>query len=134
MRSRLTLTIDHESRILLMRYIGAIEGEEINLSMMQQLSQLGEPWTFDTIVDMRRYDGVVLGEEIQELGMRWSILAQGRDKGRSIAVISEDPLVWARQSLTQAAFPFRKLAYFNTFDEGLDWIKSGRDTVRQAVA
>lgn len=133
MRSRLSLTIDEASRLMILRYIGDMEGGEINTSMMQQLAALDQPWTYDTLVDMRRFEGVVLGDEIQELGLRWSLLAQGRDKGRLIAVISDDPLVWARQSLTQAAFPFRRVAYFGTLDEGLDWINATRGD-RQAVA
>ncbi len=133
-RARLSLTVDDEHRILLMRYLGAIEGDEINLSMMQQVSQLDRPWLYDSIIDMRRFDGAVLTSDIEELGLRWALLAQGRDKGRLTAVISEDPLVRARQSLTQGAFPFRTLGYFENFDEGLEWIKAQGGRIDQAVA
>lgn len=133
-RSRLTLTVDEAARILIVRYHGTLEGEQINDSMIDHLSRLEAPWDFDSIIDMRRYDGVVLAEDIQQLGMRWALLAQGRDRGRFTAVISEDPLVRARLSTTQAAFPFRNLAYFDYFDDGLDWIKAQRGDASQAVA
>ncbi len=132
-RSRLSMTVDEASRIIVLRYLGHIEGEQINSSMMQQLAQLPEPWTYDSIVDMRRYEGVVLADEIQELGMRWALLAQGRDRGHFTAVISDDALVKARLHITQSAFPFRTLAYFDSFDDGLDWIKARRGD-KQAVA
>ncbi len=133
MRSRLTLTVDNDLRLLVMRYIGDIEGEQINFSMMEQLSAVDQPWTYDSLVDLRRHDGLVTAEEIQELGLRWAMLAQGRDKGRLIAIISTDPLVRARLSGTQGAFPFRVINLFETFDEGLDWIKAHRGPA-QAVA
>ena len=134
MRSRLSLTVDQASRLMILRYIGDMEGGEINTSMMQQLAALDQPWAYDSIVDMRRFEGVVLADEIQDLGMRWAMLAQGRDRNRSTAIISEDPLVHARVSITQGAFPFRTVAVFGTLDEGLDWIQARRDAGQQAVA
>ncbi len=133
-RSRLTMTVDEEAHMLILRYIGAIEGDEINLSMIEQLSRLDAPWTYDTIIDMRRYDNTVLASEIDELGMKWGMLAQGRDKGRLTAIVSEDPLVWARLPISQAAFPHRILQTFKTYDEGMDWIRAGREAAHQAVA
>lgn len=125
-RSRLSLSVDEDRRIIVLRYFGDLEGSEVNLTMMDHLSRLSEPWTYDSIVDLRRHNGTVTAAEIEELGMRWALLAQGRDTGRFTAVISQDPLVRARFALTEAAFPFRRMDIFDTFDEGIDWIDARR--------
>ena len=122
-RSRLTLSVDEDHKLFVVRYIGHIGGEEINDTMIEQLSKLDRPWQYHTIIDMRRYDAAVLATEIEDLAQRWNALARGRDNGARIAVISEDPVVHSRQGLTQTLFPQRVVAYFYTFDEGLDWIK-----------
>lgn len=133
-RSRLTISVDQANKIFTIRYIGEIAGDEINQSLLHQVSQIDKPWDYDTIVDMRRHDGTVLSTEIEDLGKRWNLLAQGRDEGRLIAIISEDPLVHARQGQSQAMFPSRILKAFARLDEGLEWIYAGRDTSPQAIA
>ena len=133
-RSRLTLTVDNDHRILIVRYIGDIDGEQINHSMMQQLTSVPEAWTYDSLIDMRRHDGTVLATEIEDLATRWNLFAQARDRGCFTAVISGDTLVRARLPLTQALFPTRTLAQFTGFDEGLDWLKAQRGILRKALA
>ncbi len=133
-RSRLTLTVDEDHRILIVRYIGDIDGEQINHNVMQQIADVAEVWTYDSLIDMRRFENTVLVTEIEDLAMRWNGLAAGRDRGCFTAVISADPLVRARLPLTQALFPVRTLAQFGSFDEGLDWLKTQRAYVRKALA
>jgi hypothetical protein len=133
-RSRLTLTFDEPSRIFVARYFGEIEGDDINDNMMDQLTRVDESWTYDSIIDMRRYDGTVLVTEIEALSRRWALFAQGRDRGCFTAIISEDALVKARLPVTQSLFPTRIMAVFATFDEGLDWLKTQRGYLNKAVA
>ncbi len=133
-RSRLTLSVDEDHKLFVVRYIGEIGGEDINDSMLTQLSRLEKPWEYHSIIDMRRHDATVLSSEIEDLSKRWNEMARGRDHGARIAVISEDPLVHARQNLTQAMFPGRVMGYFYTFDEGLEWIKEVASQNGKAVA
>lgn len=133
-RSRLTLSVDKADKIFTLRYIGEIDGGDINDSMLTQLSQLERAWEYDTIVDMRRHDGTVMASEIEELGSRWALMAQRRDEGRLIAVISEDPLVHARLPVTQSAFPGRIVRSFMRLDEGLEWLHDQRGTTPRAIA
>lgn len=132
MRARLTLSADHESKIFIVRYIGGIDGGEINDSMIDQLARMERPWEYDSVIDMRRHDGTVMSSDIEELATRWNALAQGRDRGRRTAVISEDPLVRARISVTQSLFPQRVMVHFENYDEGLDWLKASRGPTAMA--
>jgi len=123
-RSRLTLSVDEDHKLFVVRYIGEIAGDDITDSLLMQLSRIDKPWEYHTLIDMRRHDAAVLVTEIEDLARRWNEMARGRDAGARIAVISEDPLVHARQNMTQAMFPQRDMGYFYTFDEGLEWIKA----------
>ena len=85
-------------------------------------------------MDLRRHDGTVMAADIEDLGLRWSLLAKGRDEGRLTAIVSDDPLVNARLSLTQAVFPHRIMACFARLEEGIAWIETHRGDVRYAAA
>ena len=133
-RSRLTLSVDEDHKLFLVRYIGEIGGGEINDSLLTQLSSIDKPWEYHTLIDMRRHDAAVLVSEIEDLAKRWNEMARGRDHGARIAVVSEDPLVHARQGSTQSLFPQRVMNYFYSFDEALDWIKDAVAQTGSAVA
>ncbi|MDV6329550.1 hypothetical protein [Asticcacaulis sp. 201] len=128
-RSRVTLSIDNTTKIMTIRYIGELGGEDVNNTMMLQLLDIPDAWTYDSIIDMRRFDGTIMTTEIEDLATRWNGLAQGRDAGTFTAIISDDALVRARLSITQGLFPTRTLANFNTLDEGLAWLRACRDEV-----
>jgi len=133
-RPRITVSIDQAMKIMIVRYIGGLDGEDVNDGMMSQLVNIPDVWTYDSMIDMRRYEGTIMASEIEDLSLRWNLLAQGRDRGGFIAIISDDPLVRARLSITQTLFPQRIMENFNTFDEGLDWIKRQRGYVEKALA
>lgn len=129
-RSRLTLSVDDANRIIVFRYIGGIDGGDINVSMIDQLRQIDQPWDYDNIVDMRRHEGTVTAGEIEELAERWQKLAQGRDHGRLIAIVSDDPLVVARLPISRAAFSNRIVEGFSLMEEAMDWIDTQRGQQR----
>ncbi len=133
-RSRLTVSVDQANRILTVRYIGDIDGDGVNDSMLAQLSQIDRPWEYDSIMDLRRHDGLIVASEIEDLGLRWALMAKGRDEGCLTAIISEDPLVNARLSQSQAVFPHRVMACFARLEEGIDWIRQHRGHITYATA
>ena len=125
-RSRITLSVDDANRIIMFRYIGGIDGGDVNVSMIDQLAQVDRPWEYDNIVDLRRHEGLVTANEIDELAHRWQSLAQGRDHGRLIAIVSDDPLVFARLPISRAAFSNRVVEGFALMEEALCWIDAQR--------
>jgi hypothetical protein len=132
-RSRLTLSVDTPNQIIVFRYIGGIDGADINVSMIDQLRQIDQPWAYDNIVDLRRHEGLVTAGEIEDLGRRWQMLAQGRDAGGCIAIVTDDPLVFARLPITRGAFPGRIVEGFALIEEAMGWIESQRGQ-RRAIA
>lgn len=125
-RARVTLTVDRESRIIFVRYIGDVDGRTVTESSITQFSDIENVWEYDAIFDLRRFDGVLLSPEVQALGERWRELVSGRDAGRRSAIITGDPFLIARLPATRQRFPGRTIEIFADFDEGLQWIRSGK--------
>ncbi len=133
-RSRLTVTVDETHKLLIARYSGLMSGAEIVTHLVDQAERIHEPWTYDHIFDTRRHDGVMLMTDMDTLAKRWARLAEGRDAGCMSAMISADPLNYARQSQRQVLFPGRIMGVFATFDEGLEWIKTVRGYNQRATS
>ncbi len=133
-RPRITASVDPDHKILVVRYIGGLDGEEVNTNVIAQVSQLPDVWTYDSMIDMRRYDGTILAAEIGDLAARWNQICNGRDTGGLTAIVSDDPLVHARLSISQSFFPQRLLRAFREFEDGRDWIINTRANALKALA
>lgn len=132
MRARITFTVDEPTKLVITRYVGDLDGVEVNDTIMKHYGSLERFWEYSNLVDLRRFEGPVLASDIEDLGQRWLALTRGRDKGQFTAIVSEDPHVHARFAITQAAFPQRIMAVFRDFDDGLDWLNRQRQAQRIA--
>ncbi len=120
--ARVAFSIDETRMTLILRYIGNISGDRLYAQVLDHLRSVDAPWLYDFLVDTRRFDGVIQAADTENIGRQWAELAQGRDAGRRIVVVSSDPLVHARKSLRDAIFPYRTSAVFETMDEALEWL------------
>ncbi|MDI7774661.1 hypothetical protein [Asticcacaulis sp. EMRT-3] len=123
---RVSLSLDEDHRILTLRYIGGLGGDVLYAQLLEQFHRISAPWSYDILVDTRRYDGVILASHTEAFGQQWADLAQGRDQGRLMAIITTDPLIRVRKGLRTTIFPNHISEVFATFDEGLDWIMDYR--------
>lgn len=126
LRPRLTFKADTATRILFVRWIGDMPGRDIVDGMITQMKIMDEPWTYDMIIDLLRFEGHLHVAESDALGQVWRDLAQGRDAGRRSAIVTGDPLLAARLNMTRETFPGRTLAMFGQVQEALDWLASAR--------
>jgi hypothetical protein len=122
--ARVAFSIDEPRKTIILRYIGDITGDRLYAQVLDYIHKVEAPWFYDFLVDTRRFDGVIRAADTEKLGRLWAELAQGRDKGRRIAVVSSDPLVRARKGLRDAIFPHRTSGVFDTMDEALEWLET----------
>jgi len=128
LRARVQLSIDPSLNLLTLRYIGDLDGGELYTQAIDLLGRAEAPWSHDMIVDMTRFTGVITSADNEWLGRAWKDLAKNRDAGRLMAVISNDPLVFARKSLRAQIFPNFISDVFASRDEALTWIRNHRAT------
>ena len=122
-RSRISLTIDSSNHILIIRLFDRIGSEDSLPDLIEHLRQVPEAWTYDAIFDFRRYEADLSRDRMSFQTRKWTELTGGRDNGKSMALITPCPNLRARLSAMIDVMPNRQIAIFDTFDEGLDWIK-----------
>lgn len=122
MRPRLSFNIDEPQKLVLIRYVGDLPGDEIMETITANLEAMEAPWLYDMVFDMRRFEGFVPFEALSGLAQSWAKIAKGRDEGRKVAIISEDPLIQARFSAYQQNFPTRRFRVFREYGEASAWI------------
>lgn len=133
MRSRLNFSQNDEQKLLTIRYIGDLDGQAIVNGIARYLESVGEVWLYDIVIDMRRFEGFVPFDDLGRLARQWATIAQGRDMGRKVAIISSDPLVLARASAYPATFPTRVIRIFGDMVQAQNWIE-GKDTAENKDA
>ncbi|HEX7799368.1 MAG TPA: hypothetical protein VF402_03405 [Asticcacaulis sp.] len=134
LRPRVSLSVDKALNILTLRYIGDMDGATLYAQLLDQFLRVGDPWTYDLIVDFSRYEGVLLTSDNEAFGRVWEDLAQGRDAGRLMAIVSRDPLIIARKAVRAYIFPNFIIDSFITCAEAQDWICDHRGLPRAVCA
>ena len=107
LRPRVSLSVDKALNILTLRYIGDMDGATLYAQLLDQFLRVGDPWTYDLIVDFSRYEGVLLTSDNEAFGRVWEDLAQGRDAGRLMAIVSRDPLKQQRKHRRAVPLAFK---------------------------
>ena len=124
-RSRISLTVDVSNHILMIR-LHSLRDEHDTPDLIDHLQGVAEPWTYDAIFDFRRYEAELSREHLAFLTQKWFALTAGRDRGRQMALVSPCPVLAQNLREMRGAMPDRAVAVFESFDEGLDWIKTDR--------
>ncbi|MBP2158897.1 MULTISPECIES: hypothetical protein [Asticcacaulis] len=125
-RSHLNISIFPDERHILVRPKGELSGSEIGEGSLARIMEMPDAFTYDHLLDLRRFDGAVMSSELAEFGQTWREAAAGRDAGARTAIVSTDALLRARLSFYRQQFPEREIEVFDTFDEALDWLKTRR--------
>jgi len=124
---RVAFSLDAANRRLIIRYQGNISGYEIVNDVIAYLKNLDNFWTYDVIIDMRRFQGVMLSADNEAFAKWWYETLPVPDPGHYSAVISADPHIQARLAVSQSIFPNHILSVFASLDEGLDWLTRMRN-------
>jgi hypothetical protein len=131
-RSRYAVTADRTNMILIIRFHSVRSDQETGPDLIDLLATVENPWLFNAIFDFRRYEADLSRDYLKFLTDKWAAFTRGRDQGRSMALISGDTnLAFNLKAMTDV-MPARRIGIFETFDEGLDWIKSDGEGLRAA--
>ncbi|EGF90715.1 hypothetical protein ABI_37470 [Asticcacaulis biprosthecium C19] len=122
-RSRISLNIDAANRILFVR-LHSLCDDHNTPDLIDSLSQVDESWSYDALFDFRRYEADLSGDYLSFLTQKWTALTEGRDRDRRMALVSPCPVLNLQLREMRSAMPDRGIAVFESFDEGLDWLKA----------
>ena len=124
-RSRFAVTVDRENMILIIRFHSVRNDQEAGPDLIDLLATVETPWLFNAIFDFRRYEADLSRDYLKFLTEKWAAFTRGRDQNRSMALVGGDCDLTFNLKAMLDVMPDRRIAIFDTFDEGLDWIKGG---------
>ncbi len=122
--SRISVTADNPNLLMIVRLFSRRDPGDGMPDLVDHLEAMGEPWLHHIILDFRRFEADLTGEYLGFLVTKWRALEAGRVHNLCLAAITDDLSLKARLMPLVTAMPHRSLRFFDTFDEGLDWIKA----------
>ncbi|MGA9659995.1 MAG: hypothetical protein WBQ60_12985 [Asticcacaulis sp.] len=131
-RSRISITVDADNLILIIRLHNLRDDQDEPADLIDMLKTVESPWLYRAIFDFRRYQADLSRDYLAFLTQKWMALSDGRDQDQAMALIANTPKLRMNLKAMTDVMPDRRIAVFETFDEGLDWLKS--DSYGCAVA
>jgi hypothetical protein len=107
---RFNTFIDQERKILTVRPIGYMPGTYFVDKLFEFYARVDEPWTYNRVTDVRRFDGRLIQEDLDEIAKRWTKLADGRAYHAHVAVVSLDRLQASGSLRSPLSFRMRRCA------------------------
>ncbi|MDC7675081.1 hypothetical protein [Asticcacaulis machinosus] len=125
-RSRITVRLDEDHKVIMFRVVGEVDGADIVDTLMKTYESLSEPWQYHRLLDLRRHDGLMHVSHIDDLRCRWQALVGDRVtipvRG---AIITSNALSFARLPSVRKNFTGKQIHTFHSLDEGMDWVQNG---------
>lgn len=119
---RFNTFIDNERRILTVRPIGYMPGAYFVDKLFEFYARVDEPWTYNRVNDVRRFDGRLIQEDLNQIADRWKDLARGQAYHAHVAVVSLDRLASFRVAAVSAQFPNETMCVFTDYHEAINWL------------
>lgn len=132
MRSRYAVTVDRENMILIIRFHSVRNDQEAGPDLIDLLATVDSPWLYNAIFDFRRYEADLSRDYLKFLTDKWSAFTRGRDQDRCMALVGGDCDLTFNLKAMLDVMPPRHIGIFDTFDEGLEWIKAADEARRAA--
>jgi hypothetical protein len=131
-RSRFAVTVDRTNMILIIRFHSVRPDQDTGPDLIDLLATVETPWLFNAIFDFRRYQADLSRDYLKFLTEKWAAFTRGRDQGRSMALVGGDCDLAFNLKAMFDVMPDRRIGIFDTFDEGLDWIKASDEAPQAA--
>ncbi|ESQ94409.1 hypothetical protein [Asticcacaulis benevestitus] len=126
-RSRYSVTVDRANMILIIRLHSLRGDQDPGPDLIDRLATVETPWLFNALFDFRRHEADLSRDYLSFLTEKWTAFTRGRDSGRTMALVGGNPDLTFNLKAMLDVMPNRSIAIFDTFDEGLEWIKAGED-------
>lgn len=125
---RFKVFVDHERRVLTVRVIGLMPSAEFVDRLFEAYGRIDQPWTYNRIMDFRRFDGQISADYIEEMGRRWHAMVPPNTPRSKLAVVSCNPIDETRVPSVSPSVPSRAICHFSDFHSAVRWIASQDET------
>jgi hypothetical protein len=114
--------VDPDRRVIVFRPIGDVSADAFVEGVFAALEDIPEPWTYNRLFDLRRWDERLRPETVHAMAGRWAALTEGQIFHARIAVVSFDPAVTIRTPAATGQFPDEIVCHFTDYHEAMEWM------------
>lgn len=119
---RLSVILDEIHSILIVRVFGPFPSAELCDRFLEAYAEIGEPWRYDRLIDLRRYTGHTEDVDRERFARTWAEWTRDVTEGRRVAFVTHDPEEEVYIQADYRSFPLDTMRNFYTADEALDWL------------
>jgi hypothetical protein len=122
---RTNFFVDKDRNILIFRVIGAMPSAEVVEALFAGYATVEAPWTYNRLMDFRRFEGLVDFADVERISTRWAEMIRECDYQSKVAVVSHDALDKVRVPTASPLFPRETLCHFSDYHEAMAWLANG---------
>ncbi|MFT4075133.1 MAG: hypothetical protein QM647_06335 [Asticcacaulis sp.] len=119
---RLDFFVDAVRRIIIYRPIGPMPGALYIATLFEAYRKVEAPWTYRRLADLRRYEGLLTQEDIEEAAVLWADITHGQSYHSHVAVVSLDAWDQVRIPAASKHFPNETICMFTDYHEAMGWL------------
>lgn len=129
---RFNFYVDADHRVLVVRLIGAMPAHEFLNRLFEAYDTVAEPWTYNRIMDFRRFRGLLSSADIAEMGRRWMAMAPPDCPRTRLAIVGSGMTDDAGGPAVCPNVPNRLVCHFSDYHLARDWaISTDEAAVRE---
>ena len=126
--SRLTFIANPDRKIIVIRPIGDMSGKDFIDTLFASYARIEAPWSYGRLTDLRRFDGRLSQNDIQEIAIRWRTLVGSRNYHAYVANVSFDAFDCLRTPDVSKDEPRETVCAFSDYHEALGWLTAADKT------
>lgn len=121
---RFVFMVNPEKRLIVVRPIGDMPGVDFIDRLFDAYDTVEAPWTFNRLIDFRRFDGHLNEAEFDAIAARWQAMAGGQTYRAHIAMVSFEAMDRLRVPMVRPGLPHETVCHFSDYHEAMGWLTS----------
>ena len=118
---RFNFHVDTDNRVLIVRLIGAMPASEFLNQLFESYATVAEPWTYNRIMDFRRFRGLLSSGDIADMGRRWMAMVPDDCKRTRLAIVGSGLDTPKSVATVSPEVPNRLVCHFSDYHRARDW-------------
>ncbi len=117
-----TYDVDPGKWLITLRLFGREPSAHYAEQIIAAYHAVPEIWRYNRLIDHRKFDGMIVLEDLKRMSAAWQALAAGQDAHPRVAFLTRNPLTHARTAAHGDVFPGQTRRPFTSVAEAMTWL------------
>jgi len=122
---RMQFYVFENERLITIRVIGDMSGPDFIRKLFEHLDTVQAPWTYNRIMDFRRFTALLSADDIESMGNAWTKRIPPDVPRTKLAIVSKDADDKGTQPTISPSAPSRVVRHFCRYHDAVSWVLSG---------